>query len=151
MNDDTVYAAGSPIAVNGAWTPALDRASQLSWQKQISEALDGASNFTQAGVYLTPPTWSIAGLALQEVQADEAKYVASFSGHSYPQSACGGAITNLTALMNHEGIVEYVKQYAPEAVAAASAGKPYFIGETNSGEIHLCVVKRSPDLLAPTP
>ena len=85
----------------------------------------------QAAVYLQYPTWSTAGLIPR--LGDAISGVKTFSGHSYPQSACGGASTNLTALMSHAEIVKYTEQYAPEAKAAHAQNKSYFLGETNSG------------------
>ena len=86
------------------------------------------------------------------------RWLKSVSRHSYPQSACGGASTNLSSLMSHSyvqlvphaclarcgtwikkltlrnrGIVSYTRQYKSEAAAAHAAGIKYFLGETNSG------------------
>jgi len=50
-----------------------------------------------------------------------------------PQSACGGAPTNLSVSQNHSGIVQYVSTFEDEVVAAGKLGRPLFFGETNSG------------------
>lgn len=103
-----VYGASSPIAQanGGTWTPAVDAQVQQSWQTSV-----GVDNLIQAGVFLQPPTWSTAKLAPLEQTNGKARYVKSFSGHSYPQSACGGASTNLTTLMSHSNIKSYTSQY----------------------------------------
>ena len=121
---------GSKWSKWSKWFPAKDIASQISWQASVSKGIDQVSKI-QAGVYLQPPTWSIAKLAPSE--RSSAQYVKSFSGHSYPQSACGGASTNLQSLMSHSSIVSYTVKYAIEAKAENVTGKPYVLGETNSG------------------
>lgn len=55
----------------------------------------------------------------------------SFCGHYYPQS---GSTANLTELMSHEAIVKGVSAFSGEVSAAASLGKRFVFGETNSGE-----------------
>lgn len=51
----------------------------------------------QGAVYLS---WSAGGL-LTRIGSDGARFLKSISRHSYPQSACGGAATNLPSLMSH--------------------------------------------------
>ena len=110
-------------------------------------------NIFQAAVYLQIPTWSTAGLV--PMLGSAVNFVKTFSGHSYPQSACGGASTNLQSLLSHSSvhhqhpytclesyldylrsrsIVSYTSRFRSEANAAHNAGKRYFLGETNSGE-----------------
>ncbi|KAI0058148.1 hypothetical protein BV25DRAFT_1811257 [Artomyces pyxidatus] len=127
-NEPEFYASGSPIIPPSGWSPAADGASQQAWQTALAPSL---GQVFQAAVYLQFPTWSTAGLIPRLGPA--INHTKTFSGHSYPQSACGGASTNLQSLMSHSGIVSYTSQYKSEAAAAHAQGKPYFLGETNSG------------------
>ena len=124
-----VYSSSDPIANGASWTPAADVASQISWQNAVSSAL-GKSSIVQAGVFLQPPTWSVSNLAPKEGSA--LSTVKSFSDHSYPQSACGGASTDLASLMSHSGIVSYTSRFKVEAAAAHNVNKRFYLGETNS-------------------
>ncbi|KAK1229484.1 hypothetical protein PQX77_007454 [Marasmius sp. AFHP31] len=138
-NEPDLYAASSPIA-GGTWNANADAASERAWFNALAPSV---GNIFQAGVYLD--RWSIAGLVSS--LGDALSKVKSFSGHSYPQSACGGASTNLQNLMTHSvlsprdidaiklrrGIVSYTKKYKADATAVHGAGKRYFLGETNSG------------------
>ncbi|KAH7916149.1 glycoside hydrolase family 79 protein [Hygrophoropsis aurantiaca] len=127
-NEPEFWAESSPIVPPGdTWTPALDGASQKLWFTDFAPSI---GNMFQAAVYLQFPTWSTEGLI--PILESAVTYVKTFSGHSYPQSACGGASTNLTSLMSHSGIVSYTSQYKPEAAAAHNVSKKYFLGETNS-------------------
>lgn len=76
-------------------------------------------------------SWS-AGETLTLIGSDGAALLKSLSRHSYPQSACGGASTDLPSLMSHSGIVSYTRQYQSEAAQTHAAGIKYFLGETNS-------------------
>jgi len=128
-NEPEFYSAGSPIIPSGqTWSPSADAASQNSWFSQAGPQL---GELFQAAVYLQEPTWGTAEL-IPKLNTGGVKYIKTFSGHSYPQSACGGASTNLTQLMNHPSIVTYTSRYKSEAAAAHSSGKNYFLGETNS-------------------
>ncbi|KAI8801659.1 Phosphopantetheine attachment site-containing protein [Cladochytrium replicatum] len=131
-NEPEFYGSSSPIAGGKTWDPAADSVSQTSWQKSVGEAVNRTS-IIQGGVRLQPQFgWSIAQLVPVETSSGSDKYVTSFGEHSYPQSACGGAATNLGDLMSHKSIVSYCTQYAAESKAARSIGKSYFISETNS-------------------
>ncbi|KAJ8086107.1 hypothetical protein PM082_004927 [Marasmius tenuissimus] len=123
-NEPDLYAASSPIA-GGTWNANADAASERTWFNALAPSV---GNIFQAGVYLD--RWSLAGLVSS--LGDALSKVKSFSGHSYPQSACGGASTNLQNLMTHSGIVSYTKKYKTDADAVHGAGKRYFLGETNS-------------------
>ena len=131
-----VYTASDPIAkANGnAWTPSIDRHSQLTWQKAIAQALSISTPFIQAGVFLQPPKFAIADLAPAEKLAGQAGLVGSYADHAYPQSACGGASTNLTILQDHANIVKFVKGFDTEIAAANAQGIDHVFGETNSGK-----------------
>jgi hypothetical protein len=83
-------------------------------------------------VFLQPPKFSIQELGPVEQSSGSITYVKSFSDHAYPQSACGGATTNLQSLMSHSNIVSFTKAFAPEVSAANKLSKPVFFGETNS-------------------
>ncbi|KAI0310273.1 hypothetical protein OF83DRAFT_1178736 [Amylostereum chailletii] len=126
-NEPEFYASNSPIVPSGGWNPTADGASQQSWQNALAST---TGDIFQAAVYLQYPTWSTAGLIPRLGSA--ISHTKTFSGHSYPQSACGGASTNLPSLMSHSGIVSYTSQYKSEAAAAHAQGKRYFLGETNS-------------------
>lgn len=126
-----MYSSSDPIAGGKAWNPSADAASQVSWQASVSKAINKTA-IIQGGVFLQPPKWSVQELGPVEVSSGSLGYVKSFSDHSYPQSACGGASTNLQSLQSHSGIVSYTKGFAAEVTAANSAGKPLFFGETNS-------------------
>uniref|UniRef100_A0A0W0G4A6 Beta-glucuronidase C-terminal domain-containing protein n=1 Tax=Moniliophthora roreri TaxID=221103 RepID=A0A0W0G4A6_MONRR len=124
-NEPDLYSASSPIA-GGTWNANADAASEKSWFTALAPSI---GNIFQGAVYLD--RWTISGLIPQLGNAINT--VKSFSGHSYPQSACGGASTNLQSLMSHAGIVSYTRKYSSEASAVHNAGKRYFLGETNSG------------------
>lgn len=127
-NEPEFYASGSPIIPAGtAWSPTEDGTSQKEWFTSLQSSV---GDVFQAAVYLQYPSWSTTGLI--PLLEGAISYVKTFSGHSYPQSACGGAATNLQALMSHSGIVSYTKQYAIEANSAHGQNKRYFLGETNS-------------------
>ncbi|PAV16737.1 glycoside hydrolase family 79 [Pyrrhoderma noxium] len=125
-NEPDLYSTSSPIA-SGSWSPSIDGASQKNWFTSLSSSV---GNIFQGAVYLQYPSWSTAGLI--PILGDAISFVKTFSGHSYPQSACGGASTNLQNLISHSGIVSYTSKYSAEAKAAHAQGKPYFLGETNS-------------------
>jgi hypothetical protein len=95
-NEPEFYEAGSPIIPSSGWNPAADGASQKSWFSALAPSL---GNIFQGGVYLQPPKWSTAGLV--PLLGTAISNLKTFSGHSYPQSACGGASTNLANLMSH--------------------------------------------------
>lgn len=86
-------------------------------------------------------------------------YAKTFSRHAYPQSACGGASTDLQSLMSHSyvtiidkikgtdvnvsrGIVSFASGYSSEAAAVHNINKRYFLGETNSGTFTLLFYQR---------
>jgi len=121
----TVYASNSPIVPAGmSWDPDTDAASEASWFAAFSPML---GNVFQGAVYIS---WTVQDL-LSRIGSDISN-VKTLSRHSYPQSACGGASTNLEALMSHSGIVSYTSQFKAEASSTHAAGKRYFLGETNS-------------------
>ncbi|OBZ67030.1 Solute carrier family 40 member 2 [Grifola frondosa] len=123
-NEPDLYSGSSPIASGTGWSQTIDATSEKNWFSVFAPTI---GNIFQGAVYLswsTQPLLSGLGSALSAVK--------SISRHSYPQSACGGASTNLTSLMSHSGIVSYTSQYKSEATAAHAAGKKFFFGETNS-------------------
>ncbi|EKM54178.1 glycoside hydrolase family 79 protein [Phanerochaete carnosa HHB-10118-sp] len=126
-NEPEFYASNSPIIVDGGqgWNQNVDAASEKSWFETFSRSV---GNIFQGAVTLS---WS-AGETLTLIGSDGAALLKSLSRHSYPQSACGGASTNLPSLMNHSGIVSYTRQYRTEAAQAHAASIKYFLGETNS-------------------
>jgi len=127
-NEPEFYAAGSPIIPAGqTWSPATDATSQNTWFTDFGSKV---GSVMQGAVYLNEPTWGTAELIPKLTTG--VPFIKSFSGHSYPQSACGGAATNLTTLMSHTSIVSYTSRYKSEAAAAHNINKNYFLAETNS-------------------
>ncbi|KAK7471120.1 hypothetical protein VKT23_002534 [Stygiomarasmius scandens] len=123
-NEPDLYSSSSPIAGSRTWNQNVDEASEQSWFNALSNSV---GNIFQGAVYLswdTSPLVSALGSAIGHVK--------SISRHSYPQSACGGASTDLRSLMSHSGIVSYTSQYKSGATAAHNSGLRYFLGETNS-------------------
>ncbi|KAA1113404.1 hypothetical protein PGT21_030738 [Puccinia graminis f. sp. tritici] len=129
-NEPEFWAPGSPERKGlKNWTPDADARSQKAWQREISTRV-AKKALVQAGVFLSPPRWSVSELALQE--GPDLQYVKSFGGHAYPQSACGNSKTSLAGLMNHTQIVSFVSRFEGEVRAAKKLGKPYHFSETNS-------------------
>ncbi|KAK7685216.1 hypothetical protein QCA50_011579 [Cerrena zonata] len=125
-NEPEFYASNSPIIPSGQkWSTDLDAASEKAWFQAFSPSV---GNIFQGAVYLS---WNAAGL-LTRIGSDGISFLKSISRHSYPQSACGGASTNLPNLMSHSGIVSYTRQYQSEATSVHAAGLRYFLAETNS-------------------
>jgi hypothetical protein len=163
INLSSVYASNSPIVPSTGWSQSADAASEKSWFTAIAPSVSfftrqkkydlaearrfQVGNIFQAAVYIswrTAPTIPLLGTSISTVR--------SVSEHSYPQSACNGATTNLTTLMSHSyvmlhiisevwlkilssDIVSYTAGFAADAASAHAAGVRYFFGETNSGEI----------------
>lgn len=121
-----VYTSSDPIA-GGSWSASKDVLSQVSWQNAIGSIMDNSDIFS-AGVYFGVGSFSIQGLARSEGNA--LPYVRDFSSHNYPQSA---STANLQALMSHSNIASQISQFKAEAASARASGKPYVMGETNSG------------------
>lgn len=128
-NEPEFWDQRSPAAGGRPWNPQADAASQILWQEKISQ-LTLRKPLVQAGVFLSPPRWSISELA--PLQANHAQYVKSFGGHAYPQSACGRSSASLVDLMSHSKIVRFVNRFRAEVDAAARLNKPYHLSETNS-------------------
>lgn len=124
---EAVYVKADPIAQNQTWTPAADASSQIYWQRAFGKALN-LTRIIQGGVFLRPPSFSVEELGPLEQSSDALKYVKSYSDHAYPQSACAGSTTNLTEVQNHTNVVEFVRKFEPEVVAAGKLGRPLFFG-----------------------
>ncbi|KAI0356333.1 hypothetical protein OH77DRAFT_1423976 [Trametes cingulata] len=124
-NEPDLYSSSSPIAAGKGWSESIDIASEAKWFTAMAPTL---GNIFQGAVYLS---WNTQTL-VTSIGSAALKTIKTISRHSYPQSACGGASTNLPSLMSHSGIVSYVSQYKAEATAAHNAGKKFFLGETNS-------------------
>ncbi|KAJ4472077.1 hypothetical protein J3R30DRAFT_1026502 [Lentinula aciculospora] len=123
-NEPDLYASTSPIVPSSGWSQTSDAASEKSWFTAIAPSV---GNIFQAAVYLswrTVATIPLLGTSISNVR--------SVSEHSYPQSACGGATTDLQTLMSHSGIVSYTAGFKTDADSALAAGLRYFLGETNS-------------------
>ncbi|WVQ76920.1 hypothetical protein IAR50_006599 [Cryptococcus sp. DSM 104548] len=132
-NEPDLYTSDDPIANGQSWIPSLDAQIQIDWQKQVSTALNKTA-LIQAGVFLQPPTFSIAELGPLEQSSGSLPYVRSWADHAYPQSACGESTTDLDSLQNHSGIVDFVETFQGEVDAARELGddRPLVFGETNS-------------------
>ncbi|EIW63157.1 uncharacterized protein TRAVEDRAFT_26555 [Trametes versicolor FP-101664 SS1] len=124
-NEPDLYASSSPIASGTGWSESIDISNEAKWFTALAPTL---GNIFQGAVYLS---WNTQQL-VSSIGSAALNTIKTISRHSYPQSACGGASTNLPNLMNHAGIVSYVNQYKAEATAAHNAGKKFFLGETNS-------------------
>ncbi|KAF9076614.1 hypothetical protein BDP27DRAFT_1210210 [Rhodocollybia butyracea] len=123
-NEPDLYASTSPIVPSTGWSQSADAASEKSWFTAIAPSV---GNIFQAAVYIswrTAPTVPLLGTSISTVR--------SVSEHSYPQSACNGAATNLMTLMSHSDIVSYTAGFSADAASAHAAGVRYFFGETNS-------------------
>lgn len=117
--------AGQPITNGITWNPAADAASQNNWDIEVGSAL-GKTNIIQAGnSNSAPPTWGAEELIATE-NATVKQYVATYAHHNYP----GGTVQSL---MSHSGIVSNMAQFDDDVAAALGVGKPYVLGETNSG------------------
>lgn len=117
--------AGQPITSGITWNPAADAASQNNWDILVGSAI-GKTNIIQAGnSNSAPPTWGAQELIATE-NATVKQYVATYSHHNYP----GGTVQSL---MTHSGIVSNLEQFDADVAAALGVGKPYVLGETNSG------------------
>ncbi|THH14464.1 hypothetical protein EW146_g5869 [Bondarzewia mesenterica] len=123
-NEPDLYSSSDPIAGSSGWSSTADGASEKAWETALAPSL---GNVFQAGVYLS---WSISNLI--PLLGDAITYAKTFSHHSYPQSACGGASTNLQSLMSHSGIVSYTSQFKSDAAAVHAQGKNFYLAETNS-------------------
>ncbi|WWC66094.1 uncharacterized protein I303_108716 [Kwoniella dejecticola CBS 10117] len=130
-NEPDLYVKADPIANNQTWTPALDAATQIDWQKAVSSALQ-KDDIIEAGVFLQPPKFSVQELAPLEQGNGTLNIVKTFADHAYPQSACGGSKTDLATLMDHARIKTFVDSFSPEVEAASAVNKPIVFGETNS-------------------
>ncbi|KAM5543120.1 hypothetical protein V8D89_002994 [Ganoderma adspersum] len=124
-NEPDLYSSSSPIASGTGWSNSIDISNEAKWFAALAPTL---GNIFQGAVYLS---WSTSTL-ISSIGSAGLATIKTISRHSYPQSACGGASTNLPNLMSHSGIVSYVSQYKAEATAAHNAGKKFFLGETNS-------------------
>ncbi|KAI9068399.1 glycoside hydrolase family 79 protein [Trametes sanguinea] len=124
-NEPDLYSSSSPIAAGNGWSQSADISSEAKWFTAMAPTL---GNIFQGAVYLS---WNTRTL-VSSIGSGALNAIKTISRHSYPQSACGGASTNLPSLMSHSGIVSYVNQYAAEASTAHGAGKKFFLGETNS-------------------
>ncbi|KAH9940540.1 uncharacterized protein BXZ73DRAFT_88757 [Epithele typhae] len=124
-NEPDLYSSSSPIAANTGWSNSIDISNEGKWFTDMAPTL---GNVFQGAVYLS---WSTATL-VSRIGSAALSTIKSISRHSYPQSACNGASTNLTQLMRHPGIVSYVNQFKTDANSSRSAGKHFFFGETNS-------------------
>ncbi|KAL2061360.1 hypothetical protein VTL71DRAFT_7633 [Oculimacula yallundae] len=115
---------GQPIAVKaGTWDPPTDAQSQNNWIQDVGTAL--GTTLIQAGNHNeSPPKWGAEELI--STQNDTVKsYVRTYAHHNYP----GGKVP---ALMSHAGISSNLNIFKGDLAAAATTGKEYVLGETNS-------------------
>lgn len=133
-DDHAVFTSSDPIANGASWTASADYASQISWQDAVHGNLS-TSNLISAGVFFGTSPMSIAGLT--SVEGDANAYVKSYCSHNYPQSA---GTADLAKLMSHSAIASQIRPFAADALASAAKGKPYVLGETNSGNLYLFII-----------
>ncbi|KAG0145641.1 hypothetical protein CROQUDRAFT_133635 [Cronartium quercuum f. sp. fusiforme G11] len=126
-NEPEYWGKSAPIAEDKPWTFEENVASELKWQEAISTSL-GRKDIVQAGNYLGH--FRISELAKHE--GNSTGFIKSFGIHSYPQNTCGKSKTNLTILMAHRSIVEYMNRFKPDIEEAAKLNKPAYFSETNS-------------------
>ncbi|KAK2785115.1 hypothetical protein FQN52_008601 [Onygenales sp. PD_12] len=124
-NEPNFFTGSDPIA-GGSWDASKDRTSQISWQNSVGDRL-AKTDIIQAGVFFGVGDYSIQNLIAQE--GDAAQYVRSYCSHNYPQSQSNA---DLARLMSHSSIAENISPWKGEVEAAAGAGKPIVMGETNS-------------------
>ncbi|KAF5393616.1 hypothetical protein D9757_000409 [Collybiopsis confluens] len=130
-NEPDLYASNSPIVPSTGWNQNADAASEKSWFTDLAPSV---GNIFQAAVYIswrTAATIPLLGSSIGNVR--------SVSEHSYPQSACNGATTNLQTLLSHSNIVSYTAGFKSDAASAHAAGVRYFLGETNSGRLFFSI------------
>jgi Glycosyl hydrolase family 79 C-terminal beta domain len=114
-----------PIAINaGTWNPQVDAESQDDWDIRVGSALQRKSIIQAGNSNASPPQWGAAELIATE-NATVKQYVHDYAHHNYP----GGS---LTSLMSHSDIVSNTAVFKAEVAAAATTGKEYVLGETNS-------------------
>ncbi|KAH6692800.1 hypothetical protein BKA61DRAFT_499534, partial [Leptodontidium sp. MPI-SDFR-AT-0119] len=116
---------GQPIALKaGTWDPPTDANSQNNWILSVGEALS-SKNLIQAGNHNeAPPKWGAEELIATQ-NTTVKSYVHNYAHHNYP----GGSISGL---MSHAGISSNINIFQADLAAAATTGKEYVLGETNS-------------------
>ncbi|KAE8445754.1 hypothetical protein EG329_012933 [Mollisiaceae sp. DMI_Dod_QoI] len=125
-NEPEYYSGASqPIAVAaGTWTPAVDAASQDNWDILVGKALHTTSIIQAGNSNSAPPKWGAAELIATENSTAQS-YVYDYAHHNYP----GGKISSL---MSHSTISSNLAVFNADIAAAATTGKDYVLGETNS-------------------
>ncbi|KAL1870541.1 hypothetical protein VTK73DRAFT_2580 [Phialemonium thermophilum] len=113
-----------PIA-SGQWDPSTDAASQNTWSVMVGRAVNRTSIIQAGNSNDSPPKWGAAELIAKQ-NATVKEYIATYAHHNYP----GGSIQSL---MSHSNIVSNVQRFDADVAAAKAVGKPYVLGETNSG------------------
>ncbi|KAH9209835.1 glycoside hydrolase family 79 protein [Leptodontidium sp. 2 PMI_412] len=116
---------GQPIALKaGTWDPPTDANSQNNWILSVGEALS-TKDLIQAGNHNeAPPKWGAEELIATQ-NTTVKSYVHNYAHHNYP----GGSISGL---MSHAGISSNINIFKADLAAAATTGKEYVLGETNS-------------------
>ena len=96
-----------------------------SWAIQVGVAIDRKDIIQAGNSNSAPPTWGASELISNQNSTGKA-YVGVYAHHNYP----GGSIQSL---MTHSKISNNLKPLKADAAAALAIGKPYVLGETNSG------------------
>ena len=96
----------------------------------MSEGLDNAQSFVQAGVFFDTESFTAEHLAVKEEETDSTGFVRSFCHHFYPQSQSNA---NLSRLIDHADIVDGVASFESQVAAAEKLDLDFIMGETNSG------------------
>lgn len=108
----------------GTWDPPTDANSQNNWILSVGEAL-ATKDLIQAGNHNeAPPKWGAEELIATQ-NTTVKSYVHNYAHHNYP----GGSISGL---MSHAGISSNINIFKADLAAAATTGKEYVLGETNS-------------------
>ena len=108
-----MYSSSSPIASGTGWSNSIDISNEAKWftalaptvRAHVAATSESGSeilaqqvgNIFQGAVYLS---WNTSTLVTGIGSAGLAT-IKTISRHSYPQSACNGASTNLPSLMSH--------------------------------------------------
>lgn len=108
-----MFSSSDPIASGTGWSNSIDISNEAKWFTALAPTVSRRScivqvptlksdsaqlgNIFQGAVYLS---WGTQTL-VNSIGSAALSTIKTISRHSYPQSACGGASTNLTKLMSH--------------------------------------------------
>jgi hypothetical protein len=109
-----------------------DGQTEITYQKAFNAQVSKRP-LIQAGNYLE---WASSALLRQIRDAGTLSTIKTIADHLYPQTACRGTKTDLSTLMSHSVIHQYMSngRLASDATAAIAQDIPMIMGETNSGK-----------------